>query len=92
MFKIEVENILNITLLMFSMDSTEKDGACGLELICLLVLLMCSISYTMFRGINVSVLILLNILFLSPFAFTRIYLTIQWVNLVEINIWSIFDT
>ena len=35
MFKIEVENILNITLLMFFMDSTEKDGAGGLELICL---------------------------------------------------------
>ena len=86
MFKIEVENILNITLLTFFMDSTEKNAWSWWFGAHLFVLLMCSISYTMFRGTNVSVLLLLNILFPSPFAFTHIYFQPfrqEWVSLVD---------
>ena len=52
----------------------------------LFVLLMCSISYTMFKGKNISLLLLFNISILAPFVFTQIYFhpfRLKWVSFID---------
>ena len=52
----------------------------------LFVLLMCSISYTMLRGKNISLLLLVNISILAPFVFTQIYFhpfRVKWVSFID---------
>ena len=52
----------------------------------LFVLLMCSISYTMLRGKNISLLLLVNISILAPFVFTQIYFhpfRLKWVSFID---------
>ena len=52
----------------------------------LFVLLMCSISYTMLRGKNISLLLLVNISIFAPFVFTQIYFhpfRLKWVNFID---------
>ena len=52
----------------------------------LFVLLMCSISYTIFRGKNISLLLLVNISILAPFVFTQIYFhpfRMKWASFID---------